>query len=176
MVFDELLAGLAPFKNLIFLTLALLGPLLFFHMCQLFGLERRYEPQFWGRLGLCLFLFMTASAHFTDPVAMAVMLPEFVPLREYIVVLTGFLEIGLGLAVLYIPVTRMMGWAIIAMLIGFLPANIYAALNHVPFGGAEMGPAYLLVRVPYQAFLVGFAFWTTQTGQHASTRRLGQLA
>jgi uncharacterized membrane protein len=47
------------------------------------------------------------------------------------------------------------------MLVAFLPANIYTALNSLPYGGAEMGPSYLLVRVPYQLFLVWWTVWAT---------------
>ncbi len=98
------------------------------------------------------------------------MLPGLVPLRELVVVATGLLEVALALAVLHSKSARLAGLAIIAMLIGFLPANIYAALNYIPFGGAEMGPAYLLVRVPYQGFVIAFVFWATQRPPIESAR------
>jgi uncharacterized membrane protein len=46
-------------------------------------------------------------------------------------------------------------------LIIFPPANIYASINSLSFGGNEIGPAYLLVRVPYQVFLVIWTLWAT---------------
>lgn len=170
----ELGGVLSPFKNLLFLTGALLAPSLVALVARQLGLGRHFTPQFWGRLGIAIFLVMTASAHFSNPGAMAAMLPGFLPLRIEIVVLTGFLEIALGLAILVPQVQRLVGWAIMAMLLGFLPANIFAALNYIPFGGAEMGPAYLLVRVPYQALLIGFVFWASQTGNRRSSERTKQ--
>jgi hypothetical protein len=42
------------------------------------------------------------------------------------------------------------------MLAMFLPVNVFAAMNRVEFGGHEWGPAYLWIRVPLQAILVGW--------------------
>ena len=36
----------------------------------------------------------------------------------------------------------------------FFPANIYAAIQHVPMGGHAWGPVYLLVRAPLQAAIL----------------------
>jgi uncharacterized membrane protein len=47
------------------------------------------------------------------------------------------------------------------MLVIFLPANIYASFDSLPFGGNQIGPAYLFVRVPYQIFLVLWTAWAT---------------
>lgn len=169
----ELGGVLSPFKNLMFLTGALLAPVFVALLARQAEMGRKLSLQFWGRLGIAVFLAMTASAHFSDPAAMATMLPGILPLRIEIVMLTGFLEIALGVALLVPQVQRLVGWGIMAMLFGFLPANIYAALNYIPFGGAEMGPAYLLVRVPYQALLIGFVFWASQTGSR-QVQRLNQ--
>jgi uncharacterized membrane protein len=43
------------------------------------------------------------------------------------------------------------------MLFGFLPVNVYSAIQRVPFGGHEVGPAYLLIRVPFQLLLIWWA-------------------
>ena len=49
--------------------------------------------------------------------------------------------------------------AAIAVLIGFLPFNVYAAIERVPIGGHEWGLSYLLIRVPMQAILIAWAWW-----------------
>ena len=36
--------------------------------------------------------------------------------------------------------------------VAFFPANVYAALQHVPTIGPSWGPVYLLVRAPLQLF------------------------
>lgn len=162
----SMMAALLPLKNLIALTFMLLGPALVAFVLVRLSAGHVAYVKIGARTGVALFLLMTSSAHFLDTAAMAQMLPGFVPLRELVVVLTGVMEVALALAVLHPKSFRLAGWAIIAMLIGFLPANIYAALYSIPFGGAEMGPAYLLVRVPYQAFVIAFVFWATQRLSH----------
>ena len=105
----------------------------------------------WGA-GL-LFLF-TASGHFIQTAAMVQMLPAWVPGREPLVYATGVLELAIAVA-LFRARWRLAGaWAAVVALIIFFPANIYAALHHVPFGGHAWGPIYLLVRGPLQLFII----------------------
>jgi uncharacterized membrane protein len=63
------------------------------------------------------------------------MLPPAVPYRIEIIFLTGVLEILGAIGVWIAPLMRLTGFCLILMLICFLPANIYSALNHVDFGG-----------------------------------------
>lgn len=107
----------------------------------------------WG-VGL-LFLF-TASGHFIQTEAMAQMLPPWVPTREALVYATGVMEIAIGIALFNARWRRMAGFAAAAVLVAFFPANIYAAIEHVPMGGHAWGPAYLLIRAPLQMFIVGW--------------------
>ena len=89
------------------------------------------------------------------------MLPDWVSARIALIYATGVLELILAIG-LWIPGSmRKAGFAIALMLVAFLPAHIYTALNSLPYGGAEMGPSYLLVRVPYQIFLVWWTVWAT---------------
>jgi uncharacterized membrane protein len=75
--------------------------------------------------------------------------------------LTGILEI-LGAIGLWIPrLVRLTGVCLIAMLLGFLPVNIYAAFNHVDFGGHGVGPVYLLLRIPFQVLVLWWTYWVT---------------
>ena len=53
-------------------------------------------------------------------------------------------------------------FCLILMLIGFLPANIYSAMNHVDFGGHGEGPGYLLFRVPFQFFVIWWTYYATK--------------
>lgn len=110
-------------------------------------------PAAWG-LGL-LFLF-TASGHFVQTQPMSQMLPPWVPAREALVYATGVLEIVIGLGFFSARWRRAAGWAAAAVLVGFFPANVYAAFQHVPMGGHAWGPAYLLIRAPLQLFILGW--------------------
>ena len=150
-----------PFLNLIAMTFVLVLPLA---VC---GTLRRWlgawasDFRRLGRYGLTLLLLMTSSAHFISAEHMTLMLPDWVPAQMALIYATGLLELILAI-MLWIPGSvQKAGFAIALMLVAFLPANIYAALYSVPYGSAEMGPSYLLVRVPYQIFLVWWTIWAT---------------
>ena len=89
------------------------------------------------------------------------MLPPFVPLRAEIILYTGWLEI-LGAIGVWIPgLTGVVGTFLVVMLIGLLPANIYSAFARVPFGGHDLGPIYLVARVPFQLLVMGWVYHAT---------------
>lgn len=124
--------------------------------------ERRGQPvdvnasAAWG-VGL-LFLF-TASGHFIQTDAMVQMLPAWVPVREPLVYATGVLELAIAVALFRTRWRLRAAWAAVLVLIAFFPANIHAAIQHVPFGGHAWGPIYLGVRGPLQLFIIGW-IWT----------------
>ena len=61
----------------------------------------------------------------------------------------------LGAIGVWIPrLMRLTGLCLILMLVCLLPANLYSAVNRVDFGGHGAGPAYLLVRVPFQLLVI----------------------
>lgn len=115
-----------------------------------------HAPAAWG-LGL-LFLF-TASGHFFQTQQMVEMLPSWVPAREALVYATGLLEIVIGAGFFSTRTRAAAGWAAAAVLVGFFPANVYAAIQHVPMGGHAWGPAYLLIRTPLQLFILGWVYY-----------------
>lgn len=115
-----------------------------------------------ARVGLSLFFIFTAIGHFIRGEEMATMLPPAVPYRVELIYLTGIFEL-LGAIGVWIPrLTRLTGLLLIIMLIGILPANIYSAFQRVDFGGHGAGPLYLLVRVPFQLFVIGWTYFATE--------------
>jgi uncharacterized membrane protein len=112
-----------------------------------------------GRLSLAFLFIFTGMSHFFMPAEMAQMLPSIMPFRVEIIYVTGVLEI-LGAIGLLIPkLARLASIALILFLIGVLPANIYSAITYVDFGAHNLGPVYLLVRVPFQVFLIWWAYY-----------------
>jgi uncharacterized membrane protein len=115
-----------------------------------------------ARVGLSLFFAFSALGHFVRTRAMAEMIPPSLPYRIELIYITGVLEL-LGAIGVWIPrLTRLTGFLLIVMLIGLLPANIYSAINRVEFGGHATGPAYLLVRVPFQLFVIWWTYFATK--------------
>lgn len=142
-----------PFLMLLILTLPWLT-----HRAWARWRERAPSPSAaaWGS-GL-LFLF-TASGHFVQTGPMVQMLPPFVPAREMLVYASGVLEIVIALGFFSSRWRRAAAWAALAVLVGFFPANIYAAFEHVPMGGHAWGPVYLLVRAPLQLAILGWIWF-----------------
>jgi uncharacterized membrane protein len=115
-----------------------------------------------ARVGLSCFFVFTAIGHFIRTEEMSAMLPPIVPYRRGIIYLTGALELLGAIGIWVAPLMRLTGICLILMLIGIFPANIYSALNHVAFGGHGSGPVYLLVRVPFQLFVLWWTYWATE--------------
>jgi uncharacterized membrane protein len=112
-----------------------------------------------GRISLALFFVFTGISHFFMPEAFAEMLPPAVPLRIEIIYLTGLVQILGAIGVLIPRLERLASMGLILFLVSVLPANIYSAFNYVEFGSHEAGPIYLLARIPFQVFLIGWAYY-----------------
>ena len=148
--------------QLLFLLLLLVAPYLILTLADRWIAGFNIPPTTRARVGLSLFFLFTSIGHFIRTEEMAAMLPPSTPYRVGLIYFTGMLEL-LGAIGVWIPrLRKLTGNCLILMLVGLLPANIYSALNHVDFGGHAAGPAYLLVRVPFQLFLIWWAYFATE--------------
>jgi uncharacterized membrane protein len=120
-----------------------------------------YRSRAAGVAGLGLLFFFTGSGHFLQTEVMAQMLPPWVRAPIPLVYLTGVLEFALAIGFIIPETRRSAGWMAAAVLVLFFPANIYAAINHVPMGGHAWGPVYLLVRTPLQLAILLWVYWFT---------------
>ena len=107
-----------------------------------------------------LFIF-TGIGHFIKTEDMALMLGMNSPAVHYLVWVTGIIEVAGALAIWHPAIRRRVAMGFIFMLVGFIPCNVYAALNRVPFGGHELGPIYLIIRLPLQVLLI---WWVAKGG------------
>ena len=110
-----------------------------------------------GRAGLAAVFLFTAFGHFLKTDELRRMMPRRIPYRRMIVMIAGTAELLLVPLLLFQP--EKAGWAVIAFLLAGLPAAFYAAVKRVAHGGYELGPLFLLVRVPLQLLLIGWAWW-----------------
>ena len=122
---------------------------------------------------MAVMLLFTASAHFVpssvtmmpNHADMVRMVPPFLPFEDALVYLTGVFEL-LGAAGLVVAATRKpAAYALAALFVALLPANIYAAVADVPFAGGEATP--LWQRIPEQILYIAVALWVART----ATRR-----
>ena len=148
--------------TLVFLLLLLVVPYLILTLLDRWTARFKLTSSKRARVGLSLFFIFTAIGHFIRTEEMAAMVPPSIPYRIELIYLTGVFEL-LGAIGAWIPrLTRLTGFLLTLMLIGLLPANIYSAINRVDFGGHGAGPAYLLVRVPFQLFVIWWTYFATE--------------
>jgi uncharacterized membrane protein len=131
---------------LLFLFLFLVIPYLLLTLVDQWRIDFKIRPSTRARIGLSLLFIFTATGHFVKAEEMSQMLPPSVPYRLEIIYLAGVFELLGAIGVWIAPVMRLTGFCLILMLICFLPANIYSAMNHVDFGGHGEGPDYLPFR------------------------------
>lgn len=89
---------------------------------------------------------------------MAIM-PPYLPEPKWLVALSGLIEIGLGIGLLF-PQTRIWAaWGIIALLLAVFPANIYMATADKFLG---LSPWLRWGRLPLQGVLIWWAYQYTK--------------
>lgn len=126
---------------------------------------RLYSGQFdfrlAGRVAMAIMLVFTAIGHFVFSKGMTAMVPEFVPLREHMVLLTGLMEILFAIGLLIPAYSQYVGWALIIFFLLVLPSNIKAAVDNLNYQtGAYDGPglSYLWFRIPLQALFIAWVY------------------
>src|SRR5690606_1992291 len=121
-----------------------------------------YDFAWAGRIAMSAMLLFTAVGHFAFTEGMAMMIPSFVPFKEEMVYFTGLIEIAAAVGLLVPRLSRLTAWLLIAFFILVLPANIYAALQHVDYQNATFdgqGPTYLWFRIPLQLFFIIWVYF-----------------
>ena len=123
-------------------------------------IRKRHNIALAARIAMSVMLLFTAVGHFAFTRGMTMMLPDYIPYKTQMVYFTGIVEILAAIG-LQVPKVRVLtAWLLIVFFILVLPANIYAALNHIDYqkGTYEgKGTPYLWFRVPLQIL---FIIWT----------------
>ncbi|PCJ65735.1 MAG: DoxX family protein [Candidatus Hydrogenedentota bacterium] len=120
------------------------------------------------KLALCyllgVFFIFAGVMHFVNPALYLPMMPEYLPLHEELIFISGLAEIAAGILVLIPKTRRIGGWAVIAVLVAVYPANINMALNPDEFTDI-MSPTALYIRLPIQFVAIAWAWWCTRPTQ-----------
>ncbi|MGY0503445.1 DoxX family protein [Nocardia sp. FBN12] len=152
--------------------ITLIGSLVVFRTLGALGVTRFASWSVSAAHALAVMLVMTGTAHFM-PASVTVMpnyadmvgmIPPFVPFPGFMVLASGVLELLAAVGLVLTRTRRLAGWALVPLFLLLLPANIYAALNDIPFAGEPASP--LWQRIPEQALYIGFAVWATRSAPH----------
>lgn len=98
--------------------------------------------------------------HFRDPDLYVRMMPPYLPLHRELVLLSGVIEIALGIAALFPKWRVRAAWAVILMLLSFMPVHIHMALH--PELYPDLPAAGLWFRIPFQLVFMAWAYWLTR--------------
>jgi uncharacterized membrane protein len=113
---------------------------------------------------LLAIVFIAAGInHFISPAFYLKMMPPVLPAHLFLIYLSGFFQIALGVTLLIPHFTRLAAWGIIWVLIAVYPANIYMAMNTDLF--PEFNPALIYLRLPLQFVMIAWAFWHTKIAE-----------
>ncbi len=124
-------------------------------------LKQEYAVVRSGRIAMSALLVFTASGHFMFTKGMAMMIP-FIPFSTAVVYATGVIELAAAVGLLIPKVRVVTAYLLIAFFIVLLPANVYAAYNHLNIQAGDYtgrGLLYLLYRIPLQLFFIGWIYF-----------------
>jgi uncharacterized membrane protein len=122
------------------------------------ALEALRTPARWA---LGLFLVAAGIGHFLAPEAFLAQTPTWLPAREAIVLVSGVVEMALGLALLVVRThRRTLGWVVAAFFVAILPGNVHQAVTGTVAFGLDT-PTARWARLAFQPLLVLWALWST---------------
>lgn len=114
-----------------------------------------------ARRGMGAAMVVAGVTHLLDPTPFQQHIPGFVPGDLLLVVVTGLVEIALGLALLRRGAhVQRVGVLAAAYLLAVFPANVYVAVAAVEVEG-QPGGAYAWIRLPLQALFIAWTLWST---------------
>jgi len=126
--------------------------------------ETRTSPlQNVARLGLGTFMVFAGVGHLTFArQEFQAQVPDFVPLdKDTVVLQSGVVEIGLGLALMLAKRRRVqMGLGLAAFYAAVFPGNVHQYTHHLSAFGLDTD-AKRLGRLFFQPVLMGWALWST---------------
>ena len=137
----------------------LLGTFAVLYLLNRFALGRLLSLSFIGRVSMAVMLIVTGVSHFTNTQQMVDMMPDFVPAKREMIYFTGVCELVAAVGLLWSRTARLASILLIIFFVLVLPANIAGNLKSVHFGGMELGPIYLLFRIPLQIFFIWWVWW-----------------
>jgi uncharacterized membrane protein len=116
-----------------------------------------------GRIVLGLFLLLAGIGHLSwSRTEFFAQVPKWLPLNaNLVVILSGIVEITLGVALITLPKLKIkLGWIVAAFFVLVFPGNIAQYTNHTPAFGLDTDHARA-IRLLFQPVLVIWALWCT---------------
>lgn len=118
---------------------------------------------FAGNFGMGAFIIFTGLAHFKFQKGMAMMIPDFIPAKMFLVYFTGILEIAAGIGLLIPELRKLTAILLIIFLLIVFIANINSSNKNInlfkaDFSGPGMNYLYK-ERIPMQIILIAWTWF-----------------
>jgi uncharacterized membrane protein len=113
-----------------------------------------------ARISAAVMFVLIGAMHLAKPEKLTYMITGILPYAHALVIISGVLEIILGIGLLF-PFTRVYAaWALIVLLIAMFPANIHVAVKQLPApGGLPAAPWYTWSRLAFQPVYCIWIWW-----------------
>jgi uncharacterized membrane protein len=114
-----------------------------------------------GRWALGLLLLAAGTGHLVAPEAFLAQTPTWLPWRPAIVLVSGLVELALGLALLAVRRRRReLGWVVALFFVAIFPGNLHQAISGTEAFGLTT-PTARWLRLAFQPVLIVWALWAT---------------
>lgn len=97
--------------------------------------------------------------HFTNTDFFVSIVPASINLKKEVVLISGFIEVLLGVLLLFNKTRKLAAWGIILLLISVFPANIYLYFSEFAREKISISKNQALFRIPFQIPLVIISYW-----------------
>ena len=137
------------------------------------GINNTSKVQTGGRIFLGLFILLAGIGHLTfQRHEFLAQVPPWLPIDpDVVVVLSGIVEILLGMSLLFLTKYRTtVGWVVAAFFVAVFPGNIAQLVEHRDAFGLN-SDLLRWIRLPFQPLLILLALWST--GAWSSWRKKG---
>lgn len=111
---------------------------------------------------MSLLYVIVGVKHFTNTDFFVAIVPPIINWKEEAVLISGVLEVMLGVLLLFNQTRKLAGWGIILLLIAVFPANIYLYTSEFARDMLGISKEEALFRLPFQIPLMIIAYWYTK--------------
>ena len=108
---------------------------------------------------MSLLYVIVGIKHFTNTDFFVTIVPPIINCKEEVVVVSGLIEVILGILLLFNQTRKLAAWGIILLLIAVFPANIYLYLSEIARETLSISKNQALYRLPFQIPLMIISYW-----------------
>ncbi|MFY8111833.1 MAG: MauE/DoxX family redox-associated membrane protein [Flavobacterium sp.] len=114
----------------------------------------------WHLYVMAILYIIAGINHFRVPRLYQKIIPSYLPNPSLLNILTGVIEIALGISLLIPAISRYAAWGIILLLIAVFPTHIFMLTN--PKASMGLPKWVLYLRLPLQLLLLYWAYSYTE--------------